>query len=171
MTRKLTLLVFSTFLTFHLFACHRSTVPSDSTSAAHTTSIRDEDGDGESQLVKDILYYTNQFRAKHGLAPLKLESYCCMLAAKHSKNMATGRTGFGHEDMEIRMDAASMKLGGVKAAAENVAYGTLDAKGVVDGWIKSPGHRKNMLGDYNLIGIGTADKGRITFFTQFFVKK
>lgn len=166
MTRKLTLFVFFSFLSFHLFACHRNTAPAADTTVARTTSA-----DGEGKLVQDILYYTNQFRASKGLPPLKLESYCCMLAAKHSKNMATGRTGFGHEDMEVRMDAASLKLGGVKGAAENVAYGTLDAKGVVDGWIKSPGHRKNMLGDYNLIGIGTADKGKITFFTQFFIKK
>jgi uncharacterized protein YkwD len=167
MIRKLTLLVFSCFLTFHLFACKRGVVPADTTTAAVTPAYAEDD----SKLIKDILYYTNEFRASKGLAPLKLESYCSMLATKHSKNMATGKTGFGHEDMEVRVDAVRLKLGAVRAAAENVAYGNLDAKGVVDGWIKSPGHRKNMLGDYNLIGIGTADKGKITFFTQLFIKK
>jgi len=85
--------------------------------------------------------------------------------------MASGRTGFGHEGFEERVATISKTKGRVAGAAENVAYGTLDAEAVVNGWIKSPGHRKNMLGDYNLIGIGAADKGRITFFTQVFIKQ
>lgn len=169
MTRKLILVVFSVFLTFELFACAHNTVPVPA--GTPPVIARDGDGDGDSKLAKDILYYTNEFRATKGLPPLKLESYCSTLAEKHSENMASGKVPFGHDDFEIRNDAVTLKFHGVRAVAENVAYGTLDAKGVVDGWIKSPAHRKNMLGDYELIGIGTATKGRITYFTQFFVKK
>jgi uncharacterized protein YkwD len=118
-----------------------------------------------------ILYYTNQFRASNGLPPLKMEINCSLLAEKHSKDMASGRTEFGHDGFEVRAAALSKVLGGTSGAAENVAYGTLDAKGVVDGWIRSPGHRKNMLGNYNLIGIGYAQgKGRLMYFTQLFIK-
>ncbi|QHS59462.1 CAP domain-containing protein [Chitinophaga agri] len=176
MNRKLTFTVFAFFLTFHLFvfSCSRSAVPSKSNTAVKEgpAPVSEEPtGAGNAKLIKDILYYTNEFRASKGLPPLKLESYCSLLAQKHSDNMASGKVGFGHDQFEIRSDAATLKFKGVSGVAENVAYGNLDAKGVVDGWIKSPGHRKNMLGDYNMIGIGTAEKGRIIYFTQFFVKK
>jgi uncharacterized protein YkwD len=42
---------------------------------------------------------------------------------------------------------------------------------VVDGWKNSPEHRKNMLGDFSLTGIGIAqsnDGGY--FFTQIFIE-
>jgi uncharacterized protein YkwD len=162
MTRKLTLFVLTCFMTFHLFACSRHTVPADSTVARDEVS---------GNMNDQILYYTNKFRASNGLPPLKMEINCSLLAEKHSKDMASGRTEFGHDGFEDRAGAIGKVLGGMSAAAENVAYGTLDAKGVVDGWIKSPGHRKNMLGNFNLIGIGYAQgKGRIIYFTQLFIK-
>ena len=173
MTRKLTFTVFLAALTFHLlvFSCSKSAVPAKSTPVKGTPPAVVSDGGGDAKLIKDILYYTNEFRASKGLPPLKLESYCSQLAQKHSENMAAGKVPFGHDQFEIRNDAVTLKFHGVSGVGENVAYGTLDAKGVVDGWIKSPGHRRNMLGDFNMIGIGAAPKGRITYFTQFFVKK
>jgi uncharacterized protein YkwD len=86
--------------------------------------------------------------------------------------MANGRTAFGHDGFEARIEDISKKMGRVTAAAENVAYGNLSSEAVVDGWIKSPGHRKNMLGNFTLIGIGTAKgKGNIVYFTQIFISK
>jgi uncharacterized protein YkwD len=162
MTRKLTLLLLTCFATFQLLACTRTAVPKKDSTAAATVA-----GDMNDQ----ILYYTNEFRASNGLPPLKREINCNLLAEKHSQDMASGRTEFGHDGFEVRAAAIGKVLGGMSGAAENVAYGTLDAKGVVDGWIKSPGHRKNMLGNYNLIGIGYAQgKGRIIYFTQLFIK-
>jgi uncharacterized protein YkwD len=164
MTRKLTLLLLTCFTTFQIMACTRTAVPKKDSAAATTTTVAADMND-------QILYYTNQFRASNGLPPLKREINCNLLAEKHSQDMASGRTEFGHDGFEVRAAAIGKVLGGMSGAAENVAYGTLDAKGVVDGWIKSPGHRKNMLGNYNLIGIGYAQgKGRIIYFTQLFIK-
>ena len=176
MNRKLTFAVFGFFLTFHLFvfSCSRSAAPAKSSTPVKEGPAPVSEAptaDGDAKLIKDILYYTNEFRATKGLPPLKLESYCSQLAQKHSDNMATGKVAFGHDQFEIRNDAVTLKFHGVSGVGENVAYGNLDAKGVVDGWIKSPGHRRNMLGDFNLIGIGATQKGKVTYFTQFFVKK
>ncbi len=140
-------------------------------SACSHATTRQASDEGGSTMEEQILYYTNRFRASKGLKPLQLDSYCSQQAARHSRDMADGSTGFGHEGFEDRVANISKKMGRVGAAAENVAYGTLSAEAVVDGWIKSPGHRKNMLGDYNLIGIGSARNGRLTFFTQVFIKK
>ncbi|WP_298713734.1 CAP domain-containing protein [Chitinophaga sp.] len=126
----------------------------------------------EASMEEDILFFVNKFRRTKGLKPLALNSVLSKEARGHSKAMASGKTGFGHEGFESRIDDISKSIGTVRAAAENVAYGNLSAEAVVDGWIKSPGHRKNMLGDFNLIGIGTAKgKGNIVFFTQIFVNK
>jgi uncharacterized protein YkwD len=160
--RKIVLLLLSVFLSVQAWACSHAGIPGDSTAA------REAGGSMEEQ----ILYYTNKFRQSKGLAPLKLVEIISDEARDHSKDMANGRTGFGHEGFEERVDHVSKKLGRVASAAENVAYGNLDAEGVVNGWIKSPGHRKNMLGTYNLIGIGAAKgRGNIIFFTQVFIQK
>jgi uncharacterized protein YkwD len=54
--------------------------------------------------------------------------------------------------------------------AENVAYGATTAKEVVSMWKGSSGHRKNMLGNYKYIGIGTArDKRGAIYYTEIFV--
>ena len=170
MTRKF-LLVLTGFATFHIMmSCSRATTPTAKAPAAKTVTRADPDAPTGS-MNDQILYYTNKFRASNGLPPLKAEINCNLLAEKHSQDMASGKTAFGHDGFEVRAAAIGKVLGGMSGAAENVAYGTLDAKGVVDGWIKSPGHRKNMLGNFNLIGIGYAQgKGRIMYFTQLFIK-
>ena len=45
------------------------------------------------------------------------------------------------------------------------------AAAAVEGWKKSPEHRKNMLGDFNLTGIGvTRGEDDRYFFTQIFIR-
>lgn len=123
-------------------------------------------------MEEDILYYVNKYRKSKGLAALEMNEVLNAEARGHSKSMASGRSAFGHDGFESRIGDISKKLGRVSAAAENVAYGNLNAEAVVNGWIKSPGHRKNMLGNFNMIGIGTAKgKGNITYFTQIFINK
>lgn len=144
-------------------ACSKSV----SGNASSSSTVRNS-GDKE----EDILFFVNKFRKSKGLPALSLDETLSVEARGHSKSMANGRTGFGHDGFEQRIDDISKKLGRVSAAAENVAYGNLSAEAVVDGWIKSPGHRKNMLGNFNLIGIGTAKgKGNIVYFTQIFISK
>jgi uncharacterized protein YkwD len=47
---------------------------------------------------------------------------------------------------------------------------TLIAQQAVNGWIKSPGHRKNLVGHFNLCGIGVykSNSGTV-YLTQIFV--
>lgn len=138
--------------------------------AATSTNTRTVKPGGN--MEEDILFYVNKYRKSQGKSPLELSETLSVEARGHSRAMANGRTSFGHDGFEGRIDDISKKIGRVSAAAENVAYGNLDAEAVVNGWIKSPGHRKNMLGNFNLIGIGTAKgKGSIVYFTQIFVNK
>jgi uncharacterized protein YkwD len=48
----------------------------------------------------------------------------------------------------------------------------LTAHKVVDGWLHSPGHKKNIEGDYNFTGIGVSkDKNGRIYYTQIFLRK
>lgn len=119
----------------------------------------------------DILRYVNEHRRSMGLKPLQANSYISSVALGHSKDMQTGRTPFGHEGFNQRIDLIRKHLGPLHVAAENVAEGPMSAREVVDGWLHSPGHRRNIEGDFRLTGIGvvTAGNGNV-YFTQIFTK-
>lgn len=91
-------------------------------------------------------------------------------AVKHSTAMADGKTAFGHDGFDARVGSIKRQLAATRKFAENVAYGHLGAKEVVDIWLNSPGHRHNIEGaTYNMTGIGTAKRADGTiFFTQIF---
>lgn len=126
----------------------------------------------KSKMNDDILYYVNQHRAAMGLSKLQSFDAATVQAYNHSKNMATGRTPFGHTGFEDRISAISKTEGRISASAENVAYGELTAREVVQGWLKSPGHKKNIEGNYMLTGIGTyTDNRGVVFFTQIFLRR
>jgi uncharacterized protein YkwD len=123
-------------------------------------------------IDEQILMVTNKYRAEKGRAPLKLSNEVSKQARKHSRNMAKRLVGFGHEGFDNRAASIKSKLGFIKAIAENVAYGQRSAKEVVDGWMKSPGHRKNILGDFDLLGVGVASaRDGTIYYTQIFVKE
>jgi uncharacterized protein YkwD len=121
-------------------------------------------------LVNDVLTYTNKFRKSKRLPPLEIREDLNAIAQKHTDNMAKGRVGFGHSGFDKREDQARKKFPGATHFAENVAYGSPTGEDVVDGWKKSAGHRRNMLGPYKYIGIGVArDKRGVLYYTQIFI--
>ena len=120
---------------------------------------------------KMILYYVNQYRAKHHLSPLKLIPVISKEAAKHSRDMASKAMPFGHAGFNGRIKTLYKKIGDCRSGAENVAYYKINAKRLVDGWIASPGHRRNIEGNYNLTGIGIAhSKKGWAYYTQIFLR-
>jgi uncharacterized protein YkwD len=47
----------------------------------------------------------------------------------------------------------------------------MSAKEVVEGWLNSPGHKRNIEGDFTLTGIGVAKNNKgIIYYTQIFTK-
>ena len=137
--------------------------------ARHQQAIYDT---SVARMEDDILSYVNNYRSKKGLPALQMNADISRQAQKHSVDMASNKVAFGHDGFEDRVKMISNKIGNVHSSAENVAYGDLSPKEVVDIWLKSPGHRKNIEGKYTLTGIGTAtDKSNTIFFTQIFVSK
>ncbi len=123
-------------------------------------------------LEQSILVYVNEHRASINKPPLTMINEASTEATRHSREMAIKAVAFGHDGFDNRIDLIITKVGRINSAAENVAYGQMNAATVVDGWLHSPGHKKNIEGDYNLTGIGVAKDGDGTiYFTQIFLKK
>ncbi|HMK26344.1 MAG TPA: CAP domain-containing protein [Chitinophagaceae bacterium] len=121
-------------------------------------------------LTDDILKYTNQFRRSEGKPALLMRNDLNAIARRHSEDMASGRCDFGHAGFDKRESEAEKLVSPFHGMAENVAYGPETGKEVVAMWQNSRGHRKNILGDYKYIGIGTAtDRRGIIYYTQIFV--
>ena len=61
---------------------------------------------------------------------------------------------------------------GAKKVSENVAYGYSRAESVVNAWIKSDSHRKNIEGDFTNFNISAEknDEGK-WYYTNIFIKK
>lgn len=124
----------------------------------------------ENGIDDEVLKYTNQFRRSNGLSPLLMRNELNKLARKHSEDMASGRRGFGHGGFDKREKEIEHLLK-CHTVAENVAYGQISAREVVRDWRNSSGHRRNILGNYQWIGVGTARdrEGRI-YFTEIFAR-
>lgn len=123
-------------------------------------------------LQHDILSLVNKHRASLGLNALHMNDMASAEATKHSADMAKGRMGFGHGGFSQRMQSLNKQLGGLRATAENVAYGKINAEEVMDMWLKSSGHRKNIEGNFSMMGIGIAQsKDGYLYFTQIFMLK
>ena len=107
-------------------------------------------------IERDVLYYVNKHRESKGLAPLSFNAIVASEARRHSTNMASKRVAFGHDGLTARTRNITARIKSVHAVSENVARGTLTAQQVVNLWLKSEGHRRNIEGNYKYTGIGVA---------------
>ncbi|MDZ7933496.1 MAG: CAP domain-containing protein [Emticicia sp.] len=127
---------------------------------------------GEAQLQQSVLDYVNQYRRNKGLSPLKMIPLITAEALKHSKDIADGKTPFGHDGFDGRADRIMSRIEQSNAIAENVAYGKFSAREVVNRWIASAGHRQNIEGKFTLTGIGIVKRNDgYIYFTQIFLNK
>lgn len=125
----------------------------------------------DTAMQNEILQYINQYRKTRGLAPLEMNYKIVIEAKRHSMDMATHKMAFGHQYFTTRIKRLRTQINNSNAGAENIAYNYKNAQDVVKNWLRSPGHKKNIDGNYNLTGIGVArdNKGKL-YFTQIFLK-
>ncbi|HEX2924600.1 MAG TPA: CAP domain-containing protein, partial [Chloroflexota bacterium] len=109
--------------------------------------------------AQQIFELVNQIRSDHNLRPLKVSPELSKSAQGYAAQMGK-ENFFGHTSPNgstcVSRDCAAGYTDW-KALAENLAAGYESPKEVVDAWMKSPGHRKNMLApDVKETGIGYA---------------
>lgn len=117
-------------------------------------------------FLDQVVALTNQARADNGLPPLTANPLLMAAAQKHADAMAANaffdhtnpKTGAQPSD---RVTAEGYRW---SVVAENIAAGDVTPADVVAGWLKSPGHRANILNkDVREIGVGYVFKPNDTF--------
>ena len=123
-------------------------------------------------MSADIINGVNAYRKTKGLPPLHLLALATSEAAAHSNNMASKKVPFGHAGFNQRAIDIANELHGTSSTGENVAYGKMTWKQVIDAWLKSPEHKANIEGNFDYTGVGVAkDSKGVVYYTQIFVAK
>lgn len=96
--------------------------------------------------AETVLSAVNAARAKAGCQPLRMNSRLAAAAKAHARAMAE-QNFFGHAGKDGSKFSSRIARQGYsyRTAAENIAAGHRTAGQVVSGWLKSAGHRRNML--------------------------
>lgn len=119
------------------------------------------------QVSDAVFCLTNRVRAHFGLPALRRDGRLDEAARRHSQDMAA-RGYFSHTSPEgLSPSDRAGAAGYPHGAGENIAAGYRDARAVVDGWLKSAGHCRNMLSAAKDLGVGTAVSSR-PYYTQNF---
>ncbi|MBM7572583.1 CAP domain-containing protein [Aquibacillus albus] len=122
-------------------------------------------------IQAEVIELTNQERQNNGLPPLKQDQPLTNAAQMKSEDMANNNY-FSHNSPTYGTPFDMLQSQGIEytTAAENIARGQQSAQEVVEGWMNSPGHRKNILNKkVTHIGVGYASNG--DYWTQLFIKK
>jgi uncharacterized protein YkwD len=126
-----------------------------------------------SQIERDAEKGINAHRESTGRPAFRSDATVAKIARGHSRDMAKGRVGFGHDGLRDRVEQVQKHFE-IAGAAENISKHERKeghAEAAVNRWLESPVHRKNIDGNYDLSGIGAAkSKDGTVFITQIFVK-
>lgn len=108
-----------------------------------------------SQSERGLLVAVNEVRAAHNLRPLQVDATLVRAARDYSATLIR-RNVFTHGTLGPRLARYGARG---PVYGENLAWGkgaTATARGIVRGWLASPGHRANLLRPgWTRIGIGS----------------
>jgi hypothetical protein len=114
--------------------------------------------------ISTMYTQTNSARTAAGLPALKRNTAMDAVAQAWAKKMADAAT------MSHNPSYSTQIPSGWTRASENVAYG-YKSNAVVNGWLNSPGHKANIMGDVTDIGIGYfVDAKGVAWSVQNFAK-
>ena len=138
--RRALLLTGASLLAAGLTGCTSAMVTSSTGPAAPATVV-----------TAEALAPLNRLRAASGLGPVRADPALEQAATQHARAMArSGRVT--HAGFRNRMRGNGI----MGAAAENIASGQPSVDAVMEAWSGSRGHRTNMLGDFDRVGVALA---------------
>lgn len=134
-------------------------------------------------LERRIFQLTNEARHKNGLPALDWDNSLAVKARQKSDDMLQNEY-FSHTSPDGKtlkdrfQEEKPASIRNISRIGENIYVGArLDystdiktqARLIVDGWMTSPGHRRNILDpNYTHLGVGVAAKGKMCYATQIF---
>ncbi|MBN3525610.1 CAP domain-containing protein [Paenibacillus apiarius] len=119
---------------------------------------------------REVFDLTNAIRVRYGKEPYEWDDVIADTARKHSTDMKS-RNFFNHNNPDGKTPFDRIKKDGITyiAAGENIAAGQTSAIFVHEDWMNSSKHRKNIMGDYERLGVGVSFDGKSNvFYTQNF---
>ncbi|HPE95606.1 MAG TPA: CAP domain-containing protein, partial [Bacillota bacterium] len=156
---------------------------SDGNALVHAVCIE------KTSYIKNILYYSytqselddgcrlnfhllNAFRLCYGLNILEWCDTAADVAQAHSLDMATNDY-VSHTSLDGRTMSERITNGGIlwRRCGENIAAGSDTALFTHNGWVNSSGHRDNLIGEFERVGIGASyneDSTYRVYWTQNF---
>ena len=145
---------------FFIGTCHAQDGVTRSNAASFSQPSHEE---------KLLLDFANRERASAGLQPLKWDAALAAAAFRHAEVMAHERLLSHQYPGEAALAERAAHAGARFASiAENIALGP-NAAEIHDGWMHSPGHRRNILnGELTSVGIATLKGGDGLFAVQDF---
>jgi hypothetical protein len=120
----------------------------------------------DSGTESEFLSLINATRADNGLAPLEVNGGLQSHARNHTQDMIAAGEIYHSSDAELAAAGGS----GWSRIGENVGRGQSPSS-LHSAFMGSPGHKANILGDYNYVGIGTDSADGYLYVTVVFMKK
>ena len=122
------------------------------------------------RIADQLLVAHNREREREHKGPLRLSAKLCESAAAHAGDMAR------HQKLDHKGSDGTAVAGRVKRVGyvpvrvgENIADGQKTVDQVMESWMKSPGHRANILADFTEMGAARAadDEGLFYWCVNF----
>ncbi len=102
----------------------------------------------EANKVFEII---NSSRAEEGKSPLVMDPVLTECAMQRA---AENAVYYSHTRPNGQSCFSILESGKHGSAGENIAAGYTSAASVMNGWLNSPGHYRNIMGDYKTVGVG-----------------
>jgi uncharacterized protein YkwD len=103
----------------------------------------------------DLLDEVNKYRARHGRQPFQADQCCTQKALQHARDVSNGaapHSGFSARARECSLASSGENWAQARTAAESVSM-----------WDRSPGHKSNMLGDWQFGGAAISGESAVLF--------
>ncbi|WP_442266304.1 CAP domain-containing protein [Tenacibaculum sp. ZS6-P6] len=129
-----------------------------------------ENPTNEIEYETQILNLLNKHRIDNGLSPLEILDIIKTQTDAHTDYMIS-KGDISHDNFSDRSNYLQQNVD-AKNIAENVAYGYGNAQSLVNGWINSNGHRRNIEGDFTHFNLTAKKNDNGTwYYTNIFIKK
>lgn len=128
-----------------------------------------ENAEFNAAYENEVLRLVNVERAKYGLSALSRDEGAVKAAHIRAKEIVQSFSHTRPDGRSCFTAAAEVGLS-YRTAGENIAYGYASPQQVVNGWMNSEGHRKNILSSsYTKLGVGCYESGGVLYWSQFFI--
>lgn len=133
----------------------RTRTPTASRATARATAVSNGESAGSPQ--EQVVALVNRERAAAGCGPVQVNAQLTTAAQRHSEDQAANNTMSHTGSDGSNFVERARRAGYEDAIGENVAMGYRTPEAVMDGWMNSDGHRRNILNcQARAIGVGVA---------------